>query len=217
MSRIRVWTYLVTLLVALPLLSSTPQQDVEAKPAWLWSDEERIRSLVDNYAAATRVQRARAKEGPSAASATNNDRYDVFFGDENPELFLPHDLFDNLLAMGTADSVASFTYRHANEPARKRLGLPDDFWTKLDAIAAPYLADKKAERDHFLHGKFVDDVDALRNEMCRKRYDALVECRRTFGPAFDEFLYTAVVANMFHVSFVKPVPDVLRRLSRGCR
>ncbi len=195
------------------------------KPAWAWDDSDRITARMDDAAARVRVRRDRTRKsatGP-ATESVSTEPVDVIDGKYDPHLFLPFELFDQLMTMGFADDVRTrAVYRAIKDPYRQRLGLPEDMWERLESIAAPYRSDRKRERENAFSSLPATERLAEGKEiamlLCRDRYAALQEADRQFGPSFKRFLYEAVASSMSSVVIRKDndYEATLASVNGGC-
>jgi len=153
---------------------------------------------------------------------------DEFVGKTHPELFLPVEVFRELINLTVAGppSICQAMREGFTSEVRGH-ELPPDFWERLQSISAPYAADLLAERElrasvQQHSGRARQRAQAAiaqkRNDVCRSRADALAMARSEFGrDRFDRFLYEAIAVNMFHSADRPDDPEVLRRMEGGCR
>ena len=186
------------------------------EPAWRvpadWDVEARLTMRFDAVRNADR-RRVYATDHAAAlvqADATDiaNVREFIVDGSRNPELFLPHELFDGLMTAFVDDEVQRFRQRDAYDPGIRALGLDEQqFWTELALVSSSYREIRLVP---------ASTADAR----CRARFEALGAARAHFGRrAFDRLLYR-VVASTHQNSFATNDPDPaasLRREDRGCR
>lgn len=189
---------------AVPMSARTPAE---------WTLEERLAKRFNEADIAERDRAHRAAhpqlenaEGATIKHLPAGERMVAYVidGSRDPELFLPHELFDGLL-----------TAIRAEEPVRTkqrefyRAGIlqffGDDmvFWTELDQLAAGYTSLAEPARD----------------ERCRARFAALENAREHFGVArFDEFLYE-VIAPSSGAAYVGDSTSEaeVRRQAEGCQ
>jgi hypothetical protein len=115
-----------------------------AKPAWLYTDEERI----------------------ALRTRPNALRFD---GATHPEFFLPHEVFRSLIQLafrGAGDSSERF--RKGMQPEVDRLGLPADFWERLRVTSIDYVAAAGSEDECRSRA---DALAASRGEFGEERFD----------------------------------------------
>lgn len=183
--------------------------DQAPKPPWQWTLDERFAARHDPAAATERLRVAQTSSLAKTAPTANlpiSDQVDFISGKDHPELFLPWELFDNLMTMAYADDPeVRSVFREAKSPSLASSGLPADFWNRLEAISVAYLSDGRQLRD--LHKRSVSDAavkrriaiqrDGLENLKCRDRAAAIAAARHNFGEKFDQFLYAGVAPSMF--------------------
>jgi hypothetical protein len=187
---------LVAVLLSTPLLAQSPEE---------WDVERRLAERFDDARNAERIAVATAKSpGLSLRSATDapGSRIYLIVGWRNPELLLPHELFDSLLDTDKSwrDSYAEKLGEAGWEAA--------SFWTTLDQLSATYRA-----------VRYKQQLDSSAVSACRARFDALEQARETFGKKkFDAFLYSAIPPGMvFRSSTPEQDPAAsLRREAQGC-
>jgi hypothetical protein len=187
---------LVAVLLSTPLLAQSPEE---------WDLERRLAERFDDARNAERIAVATAKSpnlSLHSASDAPGSRVYLIVGWRNPELFLPHELFDTLLDVDPS----------GRDSYGEKLGdLGWDaasFWTTLDQLSAAYRA-----------VRYKQQLDSGAVSACRARFDALEQARKTFGPQkFDAFLYSALPPGMvMRTSTPEPDPAAsLRQQARGC-
>jgi len=201
-----------------------------ARASWEWDDNDRIAARMDAVAAAERVVRDEKKRGVSGKVSSegaeplrdSRKAIDIIDGKHDPHLFLPFELFDQLVRLGFADDpLTSSAYRVSKEEQRRQLGLPPDMWERLESMVAPYRSDRTREREITFSSLPAQErrSEAARISMllCRDRYAALMEAEGQFGPSFKRFLYTAVAPSMSAVVIIKPDPAQLSLVNGGCQ
>ena len=215
----------LTLVLFLP--SASPNN---RKPAWEWTLEERIAVRTNAELARERV-RADSRRPAARATANADERaalVDSFDGKTHPELFLPHEVFRSLITLAFLGHARhGQLFRQSLDPEVRRLGLPHDFWQRLETVSAVYIADSLAEGD--LLNDFAQKAEASRQrvkealevkqaDLCGSRADAIAAARREFGAAaFNRFLYEVIAPHKFHSETELPDPEILRWIERGCR
>ena len=201
-----------------------------ARPAWEWSDGERLAALMDDSAAAARLKadrdsQARNRLAIEAQSrdgrriGTDVDTVDVIDGRRDPHLFFPYELFQQLITVAYAeDPLVRSTYRESKDDARRVLGLPDDMWHRLEAIASAYraaqLRNSEFARQAANRSGVSDPTSVL---FCAERYKALLEAEAAFGPAFTHFLYTAVAPDIYRRYMQRPDARLLKVAKGVCQ
>lgn len=211
------------LVTALFLADGARGQD-SPRPAWQWTEEERIAKRYDPSS-------MRSREGAFFADTPGplHRGRDVVEGAKNPALFLPFELFQSLL-MKTFSPLpeASQVFRDVYQERFGGAWFGDDFWQRLEQTARPYLDSIRTQRARAKEyqeapperrAEIDSQADELGQEACRLRVQSLETVRAAFGrEAFDRFLYEAVAASMFHASVDSHVSaDHLRHLAGGCQ
>ena len=188
-----------------------PRTQKIRKPAWQWTLAERLAARFDPAAMKARQARRLAEhEAHQAARRARGVPEDPIFdhfepspdsieGKENPELFLPHELFNFLLITCFPPEGDLFS-RGRIEQRAPALGLGSDFWSRLGKISEPLLdLDSKRHKlamEAIRSGAEVPEVEGpyLR---CRLRADALSAAKAEFGEeVFLRLLYEAVAPSI---------------------
>lgn len=196
---------------------------------WKLTLDARIALRTNAVLARERVRQT-ARRQPSSASSENQPMpwVDKFNGQTHPELFLPYQVFDQLMRLAfLSDPQSAHVVRQGFVRDVKRHGLPSDFWERLRAVSSIFIGDVLARRDLAgslrqqdgpARGRLEEALELKHNDICRSRADALAAARREFGPErFDRFLYEVIATNMFHAADRLPDPKLLRQLESGCR
>jgi hypothetical protein len=180
---------------------------------WRWSDDARVSALLDERAAAVRVEAAQRRQShrgiaSSALPQPHGTTFvDVIDGRRDPHLFFPFELFQHfVLSAYTPNVNVRIAYRSSKSDALRQHELPADMWERLEAITAAYRGAMQHEESNAPAYNRTQQADSRQlratTSMCRDRHAALLEAQATFGPEFTKFLYTAVA------------PDIQRRLLR---
>jgi hypothetical protein len=221
---------LVTGLVAvLSVITSAAQSTrLVPKAAWDWTIDERIAQRFDRdriqertlaYKPAVNNVRSDSMTAASDATDSKASLSYVIDGGRNPELFLPHELYDMLLSGLTPDESLRSKQQGFYRASLRKLGYDDTaFWNALASVSGAYLPVRfGSQQSSFFSAKGGRvAVDAR----CSARFDALEAARRLFGHAeFDRVLYTVVAPTMMKSSATyDPHPEeALRRAEEGCR
>lgn len=162
-------------LLLLPVIASAAD-----KPAWEWTDAERIAARLDPRNLEARV-RANAAADPEATGLAF-----VIDGSRDPALFLPAEVMDMLLASFSFDGNA------LGEPDRIHLQAPIEsfgwdpgvFWSDVRLAANEYFAAMQEQRSS-------KATDAISRKICSSRIKALRTIREKYE-RFDEFLYRVI-------------------------
>jgi len=182
------------------------------KKAWEWTLEERLAARGNPIMARERV---RAKK----VAQLQGPVIDTFNGRTNPELFLPYQVYEELVLVAFGhDARSEEIVRQGFAAEVSRHGLPNDFWERLHATAKSYLTDERALRDALERGE-KNAVPLHQASLCRSRAAGLAAARTEFGrERFDRFLYEVIAVNMFSTVFDQPDdPELLRQAERGCQ
>jgi hypothetical protein len=188
-----------------------------AKAIWQWTLEERLAQRLDpdligyRQCRAEAGYRATATEPPNREGETpQNHSVD---GSRTPELLLPHELFESLVAGFAADDAKQKRWREALRPGIVGSGFDEDFfWSTLHSAAGEYVGNgasqqrTSAPRRHF--------------SVCRAAFVALENARQVLGSErFDRFLYE-VMAPRTRVTTATSAADPaaeLRDIAEGCQ
>jgi len=220
-----------TLSLAALLLLVFPAATFEAQPkreAWQWTLEERIAARTDPAAARARVEIDDQRTRAAGREIQRSEIADIFYGKDHPELFLPYELFDDLVTGAFTTSVPfADHFRASLTPELRRREFPADFWLRLEAISSAYTADYRAIKALLVtinrqsgdeRRKSEQKLEIKYRDGCRSRMEALAQARGEFGrERFDRFLYEVVAYPMFHAGDTLPSPDRLRYAEQGCR
>lgn len=210
-------THLVVLLALLVAATKEP---------WALTVEERIALRSDPRLARERIGGGETKA--ASASSKPSPWVDRFNGKDHPELFLPHEVFDEFVTLGfSRDARSRQVAQEGFMPAVRQHGLPADFWLRVESLSAAFVADRRAELDLLRtvsrttgqsRGRAEQALALKQQDVCRSRADALVAARDAFGrERFDRFLYEVMATKMFLSADKIPEPQLLRRLEGGCR
>ena len=231
---------ITTLLLVLPGYGDTPPrpnirvtpgalEPRREKPAWEWSDDERIQLRFDPIAirerAAAHTRLAQPRTQPQAAEQTRTAQEYVIDGSRDAELFLPVELLDVLMQGLDSDASIRTSARAALANGIKEMGLTEnDFWSRLGQISEGYRALLAKPRNVTIHrvqtsdgmfSSFPIDIDR-----CVARNALLQSARTSFGTrTFQRFLYTAVAPEVKRVVTTQqsdPKQELLF-IAHGCR
>lgn len=202
------------------------QNGLGAKRVWEWTAEERLAKRFEPVAAAAR-RVAAMQEGRDI----NDPRANVIVGSRNPELFLPSELMDLLSPAFDSDAGVRAKKRDETDRRVKSLGLPPDFWERLEDVAQPFFAAnsnlrrlnlelRSATTDFAREQQIHSELFRINASLCRERADALASARKEFGPlVFDRFLYQTIApdASVIVTSSGGSGADSLLWVEEGCR
>lgn len=209
-------------------LTATPGQPSRIKPPEDWTLEERLERRFDPSQVVHRKQVEASKSGQENEALVPDDM-NVVDGAENPEIFLPWELFDRLLALGFSPDAGSRTvWRKIFQPTLESLGFDATFWQTLEEVAQEPL--RIRSRLHGLREQIKKEPQArqaeLRAEMgkvgsgtCMERAAALSKAKEVFGAQrFQRLLYQGVAP---HTKAVMPLDsswmERLRWMEGGCQ
>jgi hypothetical protein len=195
------------------------------RPAWQWTDEERIAARFDESARRTRIE-ARLRTRGEAKTA-GPPLHDVLQGADHPELLLPHEIFGTFTraAYAAEDETAKIMRQDAAEKA-SQLGLPANFLDVVAREAADFIALQKREtalRDRMTApgengALLLNEIKRLEAEECPARAAAIGRLRTIYGrETFDRYLYTALAPGVFFTFFEPQDAQQLRARERGCQ
>jgi hypothetical protein len=203
--------------VALVLATAAvPAGAEQKKEAWMWTLDQRLTARFDPAMIRERDEayvalHPQLRSYPVRPLSANELRYRID-GGRNPELFLPHELFDYLLRDGfDTDPERRSKNRAAVARLLCRAGFdPDGFWPKLESVSGIYLALRTRE----IRSR------AEATDRCRARYEALSAAHELFGSEqFHRMLYSAVAPNVqfsIGTSTFRDPAERLRNEAGGC-
>lgn len=200
------------LLIATVAFAATPD-----RKAWQWSLDERIALRTNATAASER----RAEKRRDRATV------DAFDGRTHPELFLPHEVFDELFNLGFSENGRMRqVMRETLLAEAKRRGLGNDFWERLDAATTIHVADKRrlhdlgngySQKNESERGRIDQALALKQRDLCRSSAQAFAAARAAFGrEKFEQFLYEVIAVNMYYAADRLPDAETLRNAERGC-
>jgi len=183
-----------------------------------WTLDERLASRCNRVKADERVRGEQATAQMRTQSLFAGNPADIISGRSHPELFLPHELFEEVVTGAVFDPGFQLVFRTRVKAA----GLPLDFWRRLETLSATYVADLREQRkrasDKSAAGRAfaIAGRASLELQTCRDRALALRKARATFGSALDTFMYEYVAPG--RTDYHDEVSDerVLRSREGGC-
>ena len=190
------------------------------KPASDWTLDERLANRCNRLKAEERTREAaRASTKLSAQTFGTTTHADIISGRLHPELFLPHELFKEVVT----DAVFRPGFPSFYQSMVEASGLPTDFWTRLQSLSAAYISDLREQRnrsaDKSAAGRALAFATSatLERQTCHDRALALRAARAAFGPALDHFMYEYVAPGT--TAFFDEISDerTLRSLEGGCQ
>ncbi len=194
-----------------------------SKPAWAWTLEERMDRRFDPTDSNRRRKAPSGSSEPKAAAAAN-----LVEGSQDPELLLPHEVFDQLLTRAFFSRLEDATPAREEISSAARLrGLGDGFLDDLQELAGPYLQTRSAQKAYpAIYGTTPDpekrevmqEMERAWHAVCRARNEALQAARSRYGEEpFHRFLYEAVAPAMtVRVTDTASNRERLRFEAQGC-
>jgi hypothetical protein len=210
---------ITTAAAAQPAREPAATEAPRGKRAWEWTLDERLTVRMDPTLIAQRQTQDKARVRAEDSESTPTQRHGVqnysIDGSRNPELLLPHELFDSLMTAFVSDDERRNRQRDRLRPGILASGFDDEvFWAQLRSAASQYIDD---------HAYPVSESAAPgrgRDSLCRSAFIALQNARHVFGrDRFDRFLYE-VIAPRTWVGSATNVPDPaaeLRNVAGGCQ
>ena len=174
---------LLFLILAAPLIAVTPAQLPTPKPAWQWTDEERV--------AARTVVSSHHPLSAESTSVSGDRNHFVIDGLKNPELFMPSELYNSLTCGLWEDQRVRAETRAKYKPAIQKLGWDEEtFWNTLQALDRRH---QELQRRLLSRDLTPDESFRLGTESCAARVAGFRAAQAAFGrDKFLELLYTAV-------------------------
>ncbi|HEV7769012.1 MAG TPA: hypothetical protein VGQ76_28725 [Thermoanaerobaculia bacterium] len=216
--------FVLALVTTLPAIAQSP------KKPWTLTVEERIALRTNPGLAQERVRSGRQIETSGVPTMGTEARplVDSFDGKTHPELFLPHEIFQNFVKLAFMTNSAREPVLHRSLMSEvRRLELPADFFERLRSVSTLYISQTWTEREigqrlQGLRGAALSNAEkalaVTQADLCRSRADALSAARTEFGrERFDRFLYEVMAVNMFSVADRLPDSELLRYAAGGCR
>ena len=227
--RLDTMTFFAILLLAATAQASVPPEcgDWPQKPAWEWTDEERLDRRSDERCTAARRALAAQTTRADGWTRTSGNITDFVYGTDTPELFLPWELLDSLLFRAFVANPKFIAVQRPIFEDRMRahqLALPQNFWERVETAGAGYrlllreqraMASKLDGASPGERRKLLAEIETSQRANCAARHRALTELRAEFGAQnFDRFLYLVVAHGLSSSG------DFNRRnsewISRGC-
>lgn len=189
------------------------------KPAWEWTNDERIGERLNPQWQEERRQRANAggDDLPEGVS--------VISGSLEPELLFPEELFDMFASEVLADDPrvrAAFRTEISNSYSGE---LPEGFWTDFEAVASELKkisqGGKQIGRDAATavdteRDRALIRLDKVRSQKCTVFKETLRRSRALLPPGeFDRLLYEGVAPNLT-IQEDTSTNSLLDRVERGC-
>lgn len=198
------------------------EPDPPGRQAWDWTTSERIAARL---VAADRKRRVDRWLTATGAQSKSQRPYDYLEGRTHPELLLATEVVDVFIdAVLAPEDESTATPRAAAANSAVEMGLPPEFFPAFEKAFAPAVA---AHREHVRYmrtlkvGQVVGQdvatrVHRLQRDACRARWKGIQTLRKTYGKAFDRFLYEVVAPNVRKAIHQPATAEELRALERGC-
>jgi hypothetical protein len=206
------------------------QAPSDPKPAWQWSDEERLATRFAPAARAARIAAARqagvfpfSQDGRSSLSRSVNVELpitDVIDGSVHPELLTPIELFNTLLLAGYMNENETGFIR-SSVGRWKEFGLHQDPGNLIREAARTALDIQRRRRDDHAAGRPLTDTSDP--AYCEEVFRALNSVQNQLGledyQRFIHLLYDTVASGQRQFSTEPPerVEASLRAKLRGCQ
>jgi hypothetical protein len=192
-----------------------------ARAPWEWTIEERLSARLDPMSIAERQDAAEGRHPTIRSQSVREVREGIqnysVDGAVNPELLLPHELFQSLLTGFVPDEQRQRRQRESLRRGIVAAGFDEElFWAQLRSAASEYI-------DSYLYPpptRIESTSRQDRDGRCRAGFVALNTARQVFGAnEFDRFLYD-VVAPRTQVASTTSAADPaaeLRYVELGCQ
>ena len=216
-----IMTHIFLSLLVVSVSANAAENFASPKPAWQWTVEERIKARVDPSSIAARLDKRlkkAARDGHKDEEAIVAKLAYVVDGTETPELLLPTELWDSLIATAfDSNPDISSHWRKVYRDRAVGISLPEDFWDRLAVHVAAYrkagepLAAARERRDR-------PAVEAAWRELCHAHFETLRSARNEFGDEiFLRFLYQSAAYGLVVSDYKAADPEKLRLDEEGCR
>jgi hypothetical protein len=196
------------------------------KPAWQWTDRERLEARFDPVKVERRNRAVAESQGTDPATFSGRVEID---GDLHPELFLPVELFGMLQGEAfSIDPEAREGFREAIEKSLRTIRLPEGFWDDLEDVAADFfgprqqqvrLAQKMPGASQEQREKILQEIRGLQAGECQRRQKALLAAFGRFSRYwFLRLLYEGVAPGVsMDSSTSEDQTEHLLWIQGGCR
>lgn len=198
--------------VGLFAIAGLVRGDTTQRPAWQWTNAERIAATKSERNRSNRVKAAAELdaqlEGRDTTESSNDG--DVIDGSRNPELFFPWELFDKFVERITSSPL----YRQAHQASAYDFLRADSEWQRVLELVTPVMEaqkESKAVRDRAVisaarTNEIKDALAASHRRQCLAVRDALRLAYAEFGEErVNRFLYESIAPSQ-SISFA-PLPS----------
>ncbi len=179
-------------------------------PSWRHNDDDRIQARLLAW---------------SNHGHDSNQEFSIS-GKDNPELILPFELYRTLIQRAYAHDASVREFARRTYAKRGGQIVNEAFWTRLEAIAKPYIEAGEASRESVQAVRAESDerkriaiIETLDKHECYARARSLADAREEFGDdAFLRFLYEAVAPDVSLYGDYDTMTNSLRlkQIAGGC-
>jgi hypothetical protein len=197
----------------------------EAKRPWEYTDAERLEKRFDPASIRARWFQHAEENGGVQANAVPAIMDNVVVGRDHPELFMPFELFANLVWRGVVRRGQD-DWRARFDEQLRGITDPTAFWAAVETTSQPYIAILRHE-DEVVKQISADSrppeaaalqSEAAQREQCAARAAALDAATKVLGRAvLHRALYELIAPNM--ATFSPPEHDAAQvaYIAKGCR
>ncbi|MEA2568635.1 MAG: hypothetical protein QOI24_636 [Acidobacteriota bacterium] len=209
--------FTLLMISTLPLIAADAVP-ARPKPAWEWTLEERVAKRYDPASLRDRMTREATEpfgimsvpQGTIANPSPTATRYpSIIIGARDPELFMPWELFDDVVRNAYGDDSAERVEIRAQIEQRAKeanFSLPGGFWEELGRTAKPWIdfGDRVERAGRRLRvanpietRELRREIDKAADEACTIRFNAFNAVREHFGADWiAQFLYQVVAPDV---------------------
>lgn len=215
-----------------PQRRANPGNLPKIKSAWEYSEDERLARRFDPESIRERaLPEATEPYGarPRIESSAHSDPGklpNVIIGRRNPELFMPHELFVQLVIASIVEERRD-TFRDRLNPMISEIMPTEMFWSRLESASAPYTALLRRELDLAAGLKeassddrevLLQQIGTLQEPQCATRADAIRAISAAVGEVpLLRVLYEGIAPTMAVSSSPQMSADDIRFIAGGCR
>lgn len=210
--------------LALPSLAAE-RETRTPKQAWEYTDAERLEKRFDPASIRARWFQHAEENSSARANSVPAGMDNVVVGRDHPELFMPFELFANLVWRGVVRRGQD-DWRAGFDEELRSITDPVAFWAAVETTSRPYIAMLRHE-DEVVKQIRADwrppeaaalESEAVQREQCAARAAALDAATKVLGRAvLHRTLYELIAPNM--ATFSPPEHDAAQvaYLAKGCR
>lgn len=193
------------------------------KPAWKWTEEERLAARFD---AQKQAERNAADVAAGFTSVDDANKTSIV-GKTHPELLMPGEIFGSLISSAfMASPEYQLSYRESVEEKAPALGLGASIWDELKEIVTPVLEHERKRRELVEAHRSGQKVETGSSESavasslrgCALRAEALQRLIDLWGRETTlRFLYEVIAPRCNVTNFGQArSAEVLRFVEAGC-